>query len=330
MQARAAIQSYLGVLERTGASRSTRRQREWALSQALTAASLQRIHGDVPTEQQVRETLPDQLTATGHRIDVNEILSEEFAAWFLPWAATGILAKNEGGAKSQAASRARAAALRALALANGSTPITHTEPAVQLRTPTPMNARALRHVAFDLVALDPPSKAAVRLSAMLGIMITTPLRPVDLCDMKLDDVRTSTDGRVSIPALPLAPDEPVPAGYTGRATMEPALGHLLENWLEVRQTLVDKLQGSPPNTLWVSVRASPTDEGVIRPAGLPLHPRGLERSYVGQAKNFNAELAAGSRTSLPLGRDGVPVSHLPLSFDHLRRSLLTLENSEQL
>ncbi len=51
--------------------------------------------------------------------------------------------------------------------------------------------------------------------------------------------------------------------------------------------------------------------------------------YVGQAKNFNAELAAGSRTTLPLGRDGVPVSHLPLSFDHLRRSLLTLEDSAQ-
>ncbi|MCE0539556.1 site-specific integrase [Kineosporia rhizophila] len=330
MQARTAIHSYLGVLERSGASRSTRRQREWALNQALTAAALQRIHGDVPTEQQVREALPEQVSTTAQRIDVTEIISEEFAAWFLPWAATGILAAKEGAAKSQAASRARAAALRALALANGSAPITHTEPAVQLRTPTPMNARALRHVAFDLVAIDPPSKAAVRMAAMLGVMITTPLRPVDLCQMTVDDVRSTADGTVTIPALPLAPDQPVPAGYTGRETMDQALGRLLEKWLEVRQVLVSRLEGSPPNSLWVSVRASPTDEGVIRPAGLPLHPRGLERSYVGQAKNFNAELAAGSRTSLPLGRDGVPVSHLPLSFDHLRRSLQTLEESDQL
>ncbi|GAB3258138.1 site-specific integrase [Kineosporia babensis] len=328
MQARTAIQSYLGVLERAGASRSTRRQREWALSQALTAAALQRIHGDVPTEEQVRETSPDQIDATGQRIDVTEIISEEFAAWFLPWAATGVLAKTDGGAKSQAASRARAAALRALALANGSTPITHTEPAVQLRTPTPMNARALRHVAFDLVAVDPPSKAAVRMAAMLGVMITTPLRPVDLCQMTLADVTVGADSKVTIPALPLPPDLPTPPGYTGRETMDSALGRLLEKWLETRQVLVSRLEGTPPDSLWVSVRASPTDEGVIRPAGLPLHPRGLERSYVGQAKNFNAELAAGSRTSLPLGRDGVPVSHLPLSFDHLRRSLETLEESE--
>ncbi|GAA3599460.1 hypothetical protein GCM10022223_13650 [Kineosporia mesophila] len=329
MQARTAIQSYLGILERSGASRSTRRQREWALNQALTAAALHRIHGDVPTEEQVRDTLPEQVFAAGQRIDVTEIIGEDFAGWFLPWAATGILAQTQGAARSQAASRARAAALRALALAQGSTPITHTEPAVQLRTPTPMNARALRQVAFGLVAIDPPSKAAIRLSAMLAIMITTPLRPIDLCDMTLEDVRIGTDGSVSIPALPLPPDVPAPAGYTGRALMEPALGHLLESWIETRQILVSKLQGSAPKTLWVSVRASPTDDGTIRPAGLPLHPRGLERSYVGQAKNFNAELRAGSRGSLPLGRDGVPVSHLPLSFDHLRRSLLTLEEGAQ-
>ncbi|GAB6897153.1 site-specific integrase [Kineosporia succinea] len=330
MQARTAIQSYLGVLERSGASRSTRRQREWALSQALTAAALKRIHGDVPTQEQVRDTLPEQVYATASRLDVTEIISEEFAAWFLPWAATGILAKSlsQGASQSQAASRARAAALRALALANGSTPITHTEPAVQLRTPTPMNARALRHVAFDLVALDPPSKAAVRLSAMLAVMITTPLRPVDLCSLNLDDVRTGTDGQMTVPALPLPPDVPAPIGYTGRETVDPALARLIENWLDVRHELVTRLEGSPPKTLWVSVRASPTDDGTIRPAGLPLHPRGLERSYVGQARNFNAELRAGSRTSLPLGRDGVPVTHLPMSFDHLRRSLLTLEENE--
>lgn len=141
---------------------------------------------------------------------------------------------------------------------------------------------------------------------MLGVMITTPLRPVDLCQMTVDDVRSTADGTVTIPALPLAPDQPVPAGYTGRETMDQALGRLLEKWLEVRQVLVSRLEGSPPNSLWVSVRASPTDEGVIRPAGLPLHPRGLERSYVGQAKNFNAELAAGSRTSLPLGATAFP------------------------
>lgn len=330
MQARTAIQSYLGVLERSGSSRSTRRQREWALNQALTAAALQRIHGDVPTEQQVRETLPEQVYATGQRIDVTEIISQEFAAWFLPWAATGILANKEGGAQSQAASRARAAALRALALAHGSAPITHTEPAVQLRTPTPMNARALRHVAFALVALDPPSKAAIRLAAMLGVMITTPLRPIDLCQMTIDDVRSGTDGKVTIPALPVPPDEPAPVGYTGRETMDQALGHLLESWLDTRAALVAKLEGSPPKSLWVSVRASPTEDGTIRPAGLPLHPRGLERSYLGQAKNFNAELAAGSRSSIPLGRDGVPVSHLPLSFDHLRRSLMTLEETDHI
>ncbi|MBT0768369.1 hypothetical protein KIH74_05505 [Kineosporia sp. J2-2] len=329
MRARAAIQSYLSVLERAGASRSTRRQREWALSQAVNAAALQRIHGDVPTDQQVRDTPPEQLNDTGQRVELAEILSPDFAAWFLPWAATGVLAHSEGAARSQAASRARAAALRALAQAHGAAPITHTEPAVQLRTPTPMNARALRHVAFDLVAIDPPSKAAVRLSAMLAVMITTPLRPVDLCRMTLHDVEI-TDDQVTVPALPLAPDQAPPPGYTGRETLDPALGRLVKRWLEVREVLVSRLEGTPPQSFWVSVRASPTDEGVIRPAGLPLHPRGLERSYVGQAKNFNSELAAGSRRSLPLGRDGVPVSHLPLSFDHLRRSLLTLAETDQI
>jgi len=316
------------VLERTGASRSTRRQREWALDQALTAAALHRIHQCPPSPEQVRDTSAADIRTAGAGIDVNEILSPGFAAWFLPWAATGVLAKNAGAATSQASSRARAAALRALAAARGTTPITHTEPAVALRTPTPMNARALRHVAFALVTPDPPAKAAVRLSAMLAVMITTPLRPVDLCRMTVDDLSVEPDGRTTIPALP--PITPPPPGPTGRALLDPALARLMERWLGVRAELVSRLEGTAPSQLWVSVRASPTDDGVIRPAGLPLHPRGLERSYVGQAKNFNAELLAGSRAGLPLGRDGVPVSHLPLSFDHLRRSLLTLEQSDQI
>lgn len=329
MRASEAIRSYLEVLERTGASRSTRRQREWALDQALTAAALYRIHQAAPTPEQARETSAEKLHLARTGVDVGEILSPGFAAWFLPWAATGILAKNDGAATSQASSRARAAALRALAAAHGSTPITHTEPAVPLRTPTPMNTRALRHVAFALVAPDPPAKSAVRLSAMLAVMITTPLRPVDLCRMTIHDLTTEPDGRTSIPALPLTPGTPARAGHTGREILDPALARLVEQWLAVRAILVSRLEGTPPQQLWVSVRASPTDEGVIRPAGLPLHPRGLERSYVGQAKNFNAELMAGSRAGLPLGRDGVPVSHLPLSFDHLRRSLLTLEQADQ-
>lgn len=330
MQARSAIQAYLSALERSGASRSTRRQRDWALDQALTAAALHRIHTDAPTPEQVRDTPPAVLQAASDRVQVTEILDPDFAAWFLPWAATGVLAKNEGAARSQASSRARAAALRALADAHGSTPITHTEPAVALRTPTPVNARALRHVAFALVAPDPPAKSAIRLSAMLAVMIATPLRPVDLCRMTVEDIVVEPDGRTTVPALPLPPGTTPPVGHTGRETLEPALARLLERWQEVRATLVARLEGTPPNQLWVSVRASPTDDGVIRPAGLPLHPRGLERSYVGQAKNFNSELLAGARAGLPLGRDGVPVSHLPLSFDHLRRSLLTLEESQQI
>jgi integrase len=310
MRADRAIEEHLTRLQQSGASRPTHRQRAWALNQALTAAALFRIHGDVPTPEQVAGTDPDLLAARIPQVQATELVDTAFTAWFLPWAATGALAATPDAGRSTASARARVVALRALSTELGQGDVEHTHDVPQLRPPTPVTSRVLA-AAIHLIAAGPaPSPGRARLGALLAVMLNYPARPFELCRLTIDDVRRDAGSQ----HLELnCPED-------GWIRLPQPQSRLLDRWLVVRQQLVDALLGSAPPQLWVAVRAHNAD-GHVRPAGLPLLPRGLERTYVTHVRSLNLDLASGFRGPLPAGRGGAPASHLPLSMELLRRSI---------
>jgi hypothetical protein len=316
MQADAAIAIHLAALANSGAARPTYRQRAWALNQALTAAALFRLHGGIPESAQVADADPTVLAGQIQRVQVNEILNPEFTSWFLPWAATGVLSADPGdprAGRSTASARARAVALRALARDLGQAPVEHTHEVPHLRPSTPVTSRVLAAALHLIASGPPPSNGRIRLGALLVVMLNYPTRPYELCQLTVADVRPGSTGT----GLELSG----PDGWIG---LSAAQSRVMENWLRVRAELVGALQGSAPDQLWVAVRSHHAD-GHVRPAGLPLHPRGLERTYVTHVRSLNVDLATGSRGPLPAGRGGAPATHLPLSMDLLRRSILSTD-----
>jgi integrase len=309
MRATEAIAEHVTNLARSGAARPTCRQHAWSLQQALTAAALFRLYHQIPEPEQVASTEPAALAAEVAKVQVGELLDPAFTAWFLPWAATGILAANSDAGRSTASARARAVALRALARELGQEQVEHTHEVPLPRPPTPVTAKVL-NAAVHLIAERPsPNLARTRLGALLVVMLSYPARPWQLCELTTEDVRVDAESK----RLELA-------GPDGWARLSPSGSQLMADWLQVREQLVNALTGAAPKQLWVAVRSHHAD-GRVRPAGLPLHPRGLERSYVTHVRNLNVELASGVHSPLPAGRGGAPAPRLPLSWELLRRSI---------
>src|SRR5690349_16951253 len=189
MKASVAITAHVENLARSGAARPTRRQHAWALQQAVTAAALFRLHQAVPEPEQVAATDPAALAAQAEKVQAAEILDPTFTAWFLPWAATGVLSPNSAAGRSTASAPARAVALRALARELGEVPAEHTHEMPPPRPPTPVTARVLT-AAIDLIAERPsPNLARTRLGALLVVMLSYPARPWQLCQLTVQDVR---------------------------------------------------------------------------------------------------------------------------------------------
>jgi integrase len=311
MQAERAVNEHLAELARSGAARPTCRQRAWALRQALTAAALFRLHDGMPPADLTPSIDPEVLAQRVGKLTVTDLLDQTFIAWFLPWAATGVLGATPDAGQSAASARARAVALRALASAHGQVQVEHTHDMPQLRPPTPVTSRVLAAAIDFITAGASPGKARIRLGALLVVMMNYPARPWELCQLTINDVRTNAETQ----RLELA----CPDGWKPLSAVQ---SQLLGDWLRVREQLVGALLGTPPLQLWVAVRSHQAD-GHVRPAGLPLHPRGLERSYVTHVRSLNVELLTGTRGPLPAGHGGHPASHLPLSMDLLRRSILS-------
>jgi integrase len=315
MRAETAIEQHLADLIRAGGSRPTHRQRGWALRQALTGAALYHLYDQDPPADHRSTTDPEVLARAVQQVTVTQLLDPQFIAWFLPWAATGALAETPTAGRSLASARARAVSLRALAKEFGPVEIEHTHDMPELRPPTPVTGRVLAAAIEYLTAGPSPRPARTRLGALLVVMLNYPARPWQLCQLTIDDVRQEA-GHLEL------------AGPDGWIRLSAVQSQLLGNWLDVRQQLVDALLGSAPPQLWVAVRSHQAD-GHVRPAGLPLHPRGLERSYVTHVRSLNVELLTGMRGPLPAGHGGAPASHLPLSMDLLRRSILNNEPGPQ-
>jgi hypothetical protein len=305
-----AIDGYLKALARRGASAATIRQRRWALDQAVTAAALERLAGPAPDAAALAGIALPRLARATAEVSLADLLDPTFVARYTAWSATGALSET-GAGRSQAATRARVAALRALARHHQRPEPAGSAPPPDLR---PHLAPGLTRFAIDALTTPgladpardgPGDDERSRLAAMLVVIELLPLRSAQMCALPRGAVRA--DGAaVAPPHPPGAPGAPgPPADFDVPSPWRPVLSH----WLARRDRLVQALQGTT-EALWVAVRPNHDPRtGATLPPGLPLQPRGLQRSYARAVATANVE---------HVGTPGFP---LPRSFDLLRRSV---------
>lgn len=312
MKAVAALEHHVRSLEDSGASRSLARQRRWALAGAVTAAALAEMHGPSPTTAQIAGTDPRALDAARALVELSAVLDPDFTTWYLPWASDGPLAGTPGKATSVAAARARASALRALAREHAAPAPDHTHAEPRPRATLP--PRAADDVLTVIGDALRPGPGATRIAALIAVCAAAPARAGLMVAMHLDDVEVIDEGHAM---LHRPPDGGPAVPLTGPRA------HALASWLPVRADLVARLGGSAPPALWVAVRPHMTPEGAVRPAGLPLHARGMERAYAAAVTRLNLYLANNpERIPHHLNPAVVgPVLPLPTSFELMRRSL---------
>jgi integrase len=310
VQATWAIEAYLKALTRRGASPATIRQRRWALDQAVTAAALERLAGPAPSAAAVAAIGLPRLARATSEVTLVELLDPVFVARYTAWSATGALS-GTGAGRSQASTRARVAALRALAghhqrpePAQSAPPPDlreHLAPSLTRYAIDALTSRGFEHHNTDDIGVGTGDERA-RLAAMLVVVELCPLRSAQMCALRRGAVRA--DGALLTPPTPPGQDD------TADDLQVPARWRpVLEHWLGRRDRLVAALEGTT-EALWVSVRPNhdPRTRATL-PPGLPLHPRGLQRSYAKAVALANVE---------HLGTPGFP---LPRSFDLLRRSV---------
>ena len=307
MKASWAIEVYLRALTRRGAATATIRQRRWALDQAVTAAALERLAGPSPDAAAMAGIALPRLARATAEVTLAELLDPVFVARFTAWSATGVLSET-GAGRSQASTRARVAALRALAHHHQ-----RPEPAQSAQPPDLREhlAPGLTRFAIDALTtggIERPDRDGAgddertRLAAMLVVVELLPLRSAQMCAVRRGAVREG--GAVLTPPAPPGRDD-APAHVDVPVAWRP----VLTAWLARRDRLVGALEGTT-EALWVSVRPNhDPSTGATLPPGLPLQPRGLQRSYARAVATANVEHV------------GIPGFPLPRSFDLLRRSV---------
>ena len=231
-------------------------------------------------------------------------------ARYTAWSATGALSET-GAGRSQASTRARVAALRALAQHHQRPQPAESAPPPDLREHI---APSLTRFAIDALTLrgtapahpaDPTDDERSRLAAMLVVVELMPLRSAQMCALR----RTAIHPRGGVLTAPSPPGRAPQDEPATDLPVPPAWAPVLSGWLERRDRLVGALEGTT-QALWVSVRPNhdPRTSATL-PPGLPLQPRGLQRSYARAVATANDE---------HVGTPGFP---LPRSFDLLRRSV---------
>jgi integrase len=295
----AAVAEYLATLD--GASRSLRRQRSWALHEAIRFAAARRlvdVTAGIPLDDEGR----DAVAAACGRVRLADLLTDDFAEH---WAAHADAVLRGAPDPVGATRRARLASLRALAAFADAEIPAHRDGRPVLR---PTLARPQLDVALRVLTQRLPGRGPddhVRLAALLSVVSVWPARSQELSALRLDQL--SDDGT----ALTLAV-EPEPVVLRGVAAER------LRQWLAVRAELIAALSGGPVRALWVSIKSNSRPGGpsgsLPLPPGMPLRPRGVQRAYARSVEAANAL------------HSGVPGFPLPRSLDLLRRSLQSLED----
>lgn len=187
-------------------------------------------------------------------------------------------------------------------------------PAMQeLKTPVGARQRSLLQGWLEAAADRPGADAGrVRLFALVGTVLDTGARAGELCALKIGDLGPDLD-TVTVVRKPQARSVAPPTTEVHELTAPTRAA--LKHWLDVREELVREVHGTA-KALWVSVRGN--HAGVLdaegharlRPAGMPLMPRGLARAYTRTVVQVNADM---------VGQPGW--EPLPYRLEQLRRAV---------
>jgi integrase len=297
-----AVRAFLGELESGGqTSASVRRQRSWALREAVLFAAVRRMRdatsGTALTSAERREAMA--LTAV---VPLADLFAPDFVG---EWTARADAVLRDVAEPNVATQRARVASLRALAAFAGAEVPAHQAPKPVLRDllTEPEISSAMLALTRRLPGRGPDDH--VRLAAILAVMSVWPVRSGELSAIRLDQVHDTGSGVLLDVAAEGAGGRPV--ALTGVAADR------LRHWLAVRESLVSALQGGPVHALWTSIRSNSRPGGprgsLPWPCGMPLKPRGLQRAYARSVEAAN--LVYGGVRGFPL----------PRSLDLLRRSI---------
>ena len=249
------------------------------------------------------------------RGDIAELLSSPVVGAYLDLAGAGALRSRERRdrtASSASSSQVRLRCLLMIAEASGVDPAhlrTSAEfvrqPVVPRRTVSQLQEQ-LAWLADEAAGTHPSALALHRLRAVVGVVVDTGTRAGELCQMTTGDVDLEA-GTLRVQRRPQRSTSPRPESLhaLSGATVES-----LRSWLRVRGAIVGALQGGVVDALWVSVRANHVPPGRPVPAGMPLQPRGLARSYRREVERLNDQFA-GTPGWRPL----------PLRMELLRRSV---------
>jgi len=160
----------------------------------------------------------------------------------------------------------------------------------------------------------------VRLFALIGVELDTGARVGELAALTLADLAEDLS-TLRVVRRPQA--RTVSEAVHDTVKLSDGTRAALKAWLEVRETLVQPLHGSP-KALWVSVmpnhagRLNVEGEAIRRPPGMPLMPRGMQRAYTRAVVEANMNLA-GSPGWIPL----------PVRFEQLRRAVTERQRRDE-
>jgi integrase len=300
------IGAYLAELERSGtASRALRRQRSWALREAVLFAAARHVRAAAGEGAELSAELSaherDQAQAATADITLGELLQESFVD---DWLAHADPVLRGVSGRNTATQRARVTSLRVLAaFAGGDLPAhRHAQPVPRVVLTGAEVDQALSALTRQLPGRGPDDH--VRLGAVLGVMSAWPVRSAELSRLELSQVDLD-DGLVK---LAVGERGGAPVVLSGTAADR------FRDWLAVRAGLVAALQGGPVRAVWTSIKSNSRPGGphgsLPLPPGMPLRPRGLQRAYARSVEAANAV------------HHGLPGFPLPRSLDLLRRSLL--------
>lgn len=228
-----------------------------------------------------------------------ELLGPEVGLQYLELAATGALRARGGGAQpsTAASNRTRRACLLLLARAAGAP-----EPELD-RLPLPplasrVTAASARRAGADLATESMRGRRLptwVRHALVVELIADTGMRVGELAALQVDDVDLAAKTVTYTPRPPAARRALPPR----TVELSPAALRAVQAWLPVRAQLTELTPRT--SALLVSVHGNHDGEGVRRPPGLPLQPRGLARAHRRAVATLNARRAAAELLPGTLG-----------------------------
>ncbi|MDM8085412.1 site-specific integrase [Cellulomonas cellasea] len=269
----------------------------------LRALAVRAAEGHSPARARQLVWVAGELTRfAAHRTPpptLADLLGAEVGLQYLELAGAGALRARGGGAQAStaASNRTRRACLLLLARAAGLP-----EPDLD-RLPLPplairISAASTRQAGAELATESLRGRQLptwVRHALVVELIADTGMRVGELAALEVGDVDLTAKTVTYVPRPPAARSPQPPR----TVALSPAALRAVRAWLPVRARLTELTPRT--SALLVSVHGNHDGDGVRRPPGLPLQPRGLARAHRRAVATLNARRATAELVPGTLG-----------------------------